>query len=254
MQKSMLAAAIALAIFGQAAQAVPADQLSPEELASLSWLGPLPDEVDQRAIEAFFDGLNGELPENPEEAVEQFRCRLPAELGPVPMMDAVIRFAQDAEAAREDEVLRRGVFTAAAQGNWMARSLVFELVMRSTKTGPVERRAAQLMAYAQRNKVGSAYVFWATALAAGYGGSARFDHRKGLPVYAALHGSYAAQRGVGESLIATRQSNLMRIGENMVRCAETALPGSKSSTVDAVGPDMKKSRPSRDGRLFRYWW
>ncbi|HEX8602854.1 MAG TPA: hypothetical protein VF774_09450, partial [Pseudoduganella sp.] len=124
------------------------------------------------------------------------------------------------EAGTRDQALRYRLFVAAAEGNWIARGLVFDMLMHSDRKGVDEVRAFQLMGWLRQNKVGSLYVFWSDFFTARNGGGVDRDaHRNSLLVLAALQHSYVAQRRVGASLVETGNAELVRVGERMIACA-----------------------------------
>lgn len=211
--------------------------MTEQEAATMSWLGPPPAKLEEGAFTGLLNELGADLPKDPEQAILDFNCKLPAEAGPVPAMEVVQQFLKNPAASTGDATLRYRLFAAAAEGNWIARSLVFEFLMHSDKKGVDEVRAFQLMTWMRQNKIGSLYSFWSDFFSARGGGSGDHNvHQNPLMVLAALQHSYAAQRRVGLALVETPRKELIGVGEEMIACADSALSGASAVSGDAGGP------------------
>lgn len=194
----------------------------------LEWLGPIPTKLSQEMIEkrtaAVFLKLGKVI------AVEanpkQFICKSPAEIGPIPNMQAVDRYLMSWPDSTNDPELLKGLFDAASQGNWLARSHIFALLIggRASSNIQTHYRKLQSVEWMVQKKHGPVFNWFVDSLAAsGYFG-AEID-LSGVDTIAALHNSYPAQERAGKDLLKSDDPELVAIGQAMRDCAANASPG-----------------------------
>jgi len=195
---------------------------------SLSWLGPVPAGLTQEEVNRRSDAVFQKIKEdmNATIDIEDFTCKTPAEVGPVPMMDAVERYIDGLPESPDDDGLLHGLGNAARQGNWIARAQIF-LLMSDRRQADVSEhyRMVQLMEWMQERRLGVLYAWFGDAVAAsGFYNGLAGNGPTGFDEFAALQGSYQAQYEVGQYLKNSRDPDSTRIGERMVACALGSLP------------------------------
>ncbi|WUR12514.1 hypothetical protein E7V67_022870 [[Empedobacter] haloabium] len=158
---------------------------------------------------------------------EQFVCKLPAEVGPVPRLDAVDAWLDRFPDSRKDHKLTRNLYRAAAEGNWLARVQVYTLLAeRPARDNSTAYRTIQLMEWLQQHGIGALHGVVGATLT----GRQHFDGAAPAPVitaadmFAALHHSYPAQHKVGLALSRSEDPALAAVGRKMIDCAAGALP------------------------------
>lgn len=193
--------------------------------ADMSWLGPARrldgDELAQRT-RSVMSKLRQDVA-----AVQDprgFECRHPAEVGPVPSLDAVDAWLGGLPASRHDRKLTRNLYRAAAEGNWLARAQVYALLSeRPARDDTTAYRTVQLMEWLQEHGIGALHGLAGEALKAA-GAQPDASAPSASDIYAALHHSYPAQHKVGRELSRSDDPRLAAAGRRMVECAAHALP------------------------------
>lgn len=210
------------------ARLIPAGGRADMPKDELAWLGAAPagtadEELTQR-LDAVLTKMMHDVPASQD--TSRFTCKLPGEVGPVPLLDAVNAYLRALPGSRSDPALMRGLYRAAAQGNWLARALVFQLL--SEQRAPDDTtawRTIRLMEWMQENRIGALYSSVGAALAAaGYYTDTPDVSITGLDIYAAMHHSYPAQYKVGTELVRVGGPQQVAIGRRMLACAAAALP------------------------------
>ena len=191
----------------------------------LSWLGPVPSKLSDSSIMRRWIELGDKVRKDvvDTDGVNNFICKTPADVGPVPMMDAVERYMDGAPDSRYDEQLMRGLYQAAAKGNWLARVQLFH-VLSNVNDEKAGYRALQLAEWMQKKKLGQLYaVIGKEVMASGYYSDlpgvsiTRFD------MAAAMQQSYVAQDEVGKALSKSDDPALAAVGRKMLACASGSL-------------------------------
>jgi len=192
----------------------------------MSWLGPVRriggDELAQRTHDVM-----GKVRQDVATAQDPagFACRQPAEVGPVPLLDAVDAWLDGLPASRHDRKLTRNLYRAAAEGNWLARVQVYTLLAeRPARDNTTVYRTVQLMEWLQQHGIGALHGLVGEALKAARGGGRDASAVSASDLYAALHDSYPAQYKVGQQLTRSGDPRLAAAGRRMVDCAAHALP------------------------------
>ena len=193
----------------------------------LAWLGPMPDKPSPEMIEKRSGDLFLNLRRTTGKDVnpKDFVCKAPSEVGPIPNMDAVDRYLLSWPDSRGNPELLEGLHEAALQGNWLARSQIFSLVIDSRAANLKTRyRQLQLAEWMYQQRLGPVFTWYIDALAAsGYFGPQA--DLSGMDTFAAFHNSYPAQERAGKSLMRSEDPALVAIGQAMRDCAANASPG-----------------------------
>lgn len=194
----------------------------------LGWLGPVQvldkDELTRRMDRLLTSVMHDVATvQDP----ERFVCKLPAEVGPVPLLDAVDAWLDRFPDSRKDHQLTRNLYRAAAEGNWLARVQVYTLLAeRPARDNSTAYRTIQLMEWLQKHGIGALHGIVGATLT----GRHHFDGEAPAPditasdMYAALHHSYPAQHKVGLALSRSDDPALASVGRKMIDCAAGALP------------------------------
>lgn len=196
--------------------------------AFLSWLGPVPagltrDQVGQRST-AVFDLVMKEMAGD--HNLKDFSCETPAEVGPVPMMEAVERYIDGLPDSQDDDVLLHGLNQAARAGNWMARANLFFLMSQRQQSDLAgELRMIQLLEWMHKRRLGALYAFVGDAImASGITNGLSGNGPTAADEFAALRHSYQAQYEVGQDLKKSADPDKVRLGERMIACALGSSP------------------------------
>ena len=192
----------------------------------LAWLGPLPRTLSDEKIRARMVAVMKKIKTDlsSENDVLTFACKTPAQVGPIPMVEAMERYIEQLPESQYDETILRDLDLAASKGNWLARAQLYALIVDS-KERPMQYRAVQLLEWLQERKIGAVYAIFGDALAAsGYYSGAPGEGITGIDIFAALHNSYPAQNKVGKELKESSDPKLVAVGEKMLACANAALP------------------------------
>lgn len=192
-----------------------------------AWLGSLPKTWVEKDFNSRFDELQTaivkDLRNQDSQAIKKFVCKKPAEVGPVPDINAVNDFIAEFPKSISNPALRGPLGSAAAKGNWLAIAQIHTIRNQFPPGGNRyvnKYRSLQIMEWMQSRKIGALYREYAYALAAsGYPGAV-----DGIEEYAALHSSYPAQHEVGQRLMNEENPTLRAVGEKMMDCAQSALP------------------------------
>ncbi|WEF32776.1 hypothetical protein [Pseudoduganella chitinolytica] len=194
----------------------------------LAWLGPVQvleqDELTRRMDRLLTSVMHDVATvQDP----ERFVCKQPAEVGPVPLLDAVDAWLDRFPDSRRDHQLTRNLYRAAAEGNWLARVQVYTILAeRPARDNSTAYRTIQLMEWLQQHGIGALHGIVGTTLT----GRHHFDGEAPTPditasdMYAALHHSYPAQHKVGLALSHNDDPALAAVGRRMIDCAAGALP------------------------------
>lgn len=213
--------------------------------AFLAWLGPVPagvtrEQVAERSA-AVFDIVMKDMAAGYDRRA--FACKTPAEVGPVPMMDAVERYIDGLPESRDDDVLLHGLNQAARAGNWIARANLFFLMSQRRQSDLVgEFRMIQLMEWMHERRLGALYAFIGEAgLASGITNGLSGNGPTAMDEFAALRHSYQAQYEVGQHLKKSDDPDEVRLGERMVACAL----GSSPAYARVFTGEAEKARTAR---------
>ena len=207
---------------------VPVGGPQPAPKDELAWMEAAPSGLSDEDLTNRLDGVLTKMMHDVPagQDTSRFACRRPAEVGPVPLLDAVDAYLRALPGSRTDPTLMRGLYLAAEQGNWLARVLVFQML--SEKRAPDQTtawRTIRLMEWMQEHRIGALYASVSDALAAsGYYTDTPDVTITGLDIYAAMHDSYPAQYKVGTELVRVGGPQQVAIGRKMLACAAAALP------------------------------
>jgi hypothetical protein len=217
--------------------------------APLSWLGPAPAGLTQEEVNRRTDAVIEKIKNDMSAGIDigDFVCKTPAEVGPVPMMDAVERYIDGLPESRDDDGLLHGLNDAARHGNWIARAQIF-LLMSDRRQADVSEhyRMVQLMEWMQERRLGVLYAWFGDAVAAsGFYNGLAGNGPTGIDEYAALNGSYQAQYEVGRYLKNSNDPDRAGIGERMVACALGSLPA-YARVFTGAAENAREARRERD--------
>ena len=199
----------------------------------LVWLGPLPAEWSRDDVQKQLDDVYGKIKhelDNLGDAdidVSRFVCRSPDQIGPAPDQQAVIDYMSSLrEPGSTTPAQWTALVEAARKGNWLARLQIFVALGSRPKDDLVSvYRRIQLMGWLQANHVGALYTYYLGELAAtGYFEGPGPGATSPIPLYAAMHGSYAAMKRAGDSLMARDEPDVQAIGKRMHDCALQMMP------------------------------
>ncbi|WP_322079088.1 hypothetical protein [Burkholderia cepacia] len=199
----------------------------------LVWLGPLPAEWSRDDVQKQLDDVYGKIKHeldnlgNADIDVSRFVCRSPDQIGPAPDQQAVIDYMSSLrEPGSTTPAQWTALVEAARKGNWLARLQIFVALGSRPKDDLVSvYRRIQLMGWLQANHVGALYTYYLGELAAtGYFEGPGPGATSPIPLYAAMHGSYAAMKRAGDSLMARDEPDVQAIGKRMHDCAVQMMP------------------------------
>lgn len=157
---------------------------------------------------------------------DRFVCKLPAEVGPVPLLEAVDAYLRGLPDSRHDPALLRDLHRAARQGNWLAKVQV--LLSRNDYHAPDDTTAFRpitLGEWMRDQRLGALY-----AAAGNADGAVRPRRAKpagalsSLDFFAAMHHNYPSQYKVGRELLRSGDALQAALGRRMLDCAARALP------------------------------
>lgn len=215
----------AFAFQTNAANAVPEKDRKAE---FLSWLGAVPPGLRMETLSGRMDRVVHAIQRDLSTAssAANFECKTPAQVGPVPMMDAVERYIDGMPASGNDQAMLIGLDEAARRGNWLARVQLYAwLSERAGQNVTLSYRQIQLMEWMQEEHIGALYAFFGEDLAAsGYYSDSPGGEITGIDLYAAMHNSFPAQNKVGKYLVSSDHPSEVLIGKKMLACASGALP------------------------------
>lgn len=197
---------------------------------NLAWLGALPltwsDEIYSKRLEAVVEKIKKDISSERDADPQTFKCKLPAQVGPIPDHIAVENYLAEFPASIHNEQLLRPLHAAAAKGNWLAVAQIYALRLQFAPEGNkqvAEFRTLQLMEWLQARKIGTVYREFGYALAAsGFGGMG--NRVSIIDIYAAMHASYPAQLEVGKEFANSDKPQLQAIGKKMIACAKSVSP------------------------------
>ena len=156
----------------------------------------------------------------------RFVCKLPAEVGPVPLLDAVDAYLRGLPDSRHDPDLLRGLHAAAQRGNWLAKVQVF--LSRLGNQAPDDASifgTITLIEWMQEHRIGALYAAIGDADgASGQHPAASDGMLSSLDIYAAMHHNYPSQYKVGRALQRSGDRGQAAVGRRMLDCAAKALP------------------------------
>ncbi len=175
--------------------------------------------VDRLMAKALDDVASGQ-------DVIRFVCKRPAEVGPVPSLDAVDAWLRATPDSRADPDLLHDLHRAAQQGNWLARVQVFlALNAQRAPDDTTAFRAITLMEWMQEHRIGALYAAVGEATgASGRRHAGRKTVLSSLDIYAAMHHNYPSQYKVGRELLRSGDARQVDVGRRMLDCAARALP------------------------------
>jgi hypothetical protein len=155
-----------------------------------------------------------------------FVCRLPAEVGPVPMLEAVDAWLRAAPDGRGDPALLRNLHRAAQRGNWLAKMQLH--LARNGRRAPDDAsafRAITLGEWMAEHRIGALYAAVGEAIGVSGPRRAGREHAlSSLDLYAAMHHNYPSQYRVGRELLRSGDAQQAAVGRRMLDCAARALP------------------------------
>lgn len=181
-------------------------------------------EMADRRIERLLDKAVHAVPAHQDTG--GFVCKLPAEVGPVPLLDAVDAYLRGLPDSRRDPVLLGGLHRAAQRGNWLAKVQVF--LSRFSNPAPDDTTifsTITLIEWMQEHRIGALYAAIGDA-------PDPFGRHRALPdsvlssldIYAAMHHNYPSQYKVGRALLRSGDARQVATGRRMLDCAARALP------------------------------
>lgn len=193
---------------------------------SFAWLGTLPARMEADEIGQRWDRLLKRMERDARAVdVRRFVCRSPAEVGALPMMGAVMRYMDAQPGSEDDKTLAGGLMKAAAQGNWLARTLMLPPLDEADEAGDAASRyrSIQLAEWMYRNRFGQVYSALEprTASLVGLGGEDGNDP-SGFLAAAAMQQDFGAQRSVGRVLVGMDDPESIAAGGRMLACAARA--------------------------------
>lgn len=170
-------------------------------------------------------GVAGDVPAG--HASPRFVCRLPADVGPVPLLGAVDAWLRAAPDERGDDPdLARNLRHAARQGNWLAKvQLALSLDGRRAPNDATALRPVTLLQWMQQLRIDRLYE--AAGEAPGVAGRYRAGREgalSSLDLQAAMHDHYPSQYKVGRELLRSGDARQAALGRQMLDCAARALP------------------------------
>lgn len=181
------------------------------------------DAVDAR-VERLLEKAVHELPSYPD--MNRFVCKLPAEVGPVPLLEAVDAYLRGLPGSRHDPALLRDLHRAARQGNWLAK-----VQLSLARHGEVAAddatafRAITLRQWMQEQRVDALQAAVDDTAGAARARRARPAVRlTSLDIFAAMHHYYPSQHKVGRELLRRGDAQQAALGQRMLDCAARALP------------------------------
>ncbi|WP_165390846.1 ankyrin repeat domain-containing protein [Pseudoduganella lutea] len=200
--------------------------LAPKPAASkdpFAWIGPVPKTISTEALHKRWVRLGKQVFDTVSTDVKQFVCKSPAEVGPVPMMDAVERYIDGAPESLYDDEVMSNLNKAAAQGNWLARTLIY-FWLRQYSEEELQYRTVMLGEWMYQQRLGQLYAaFGDTLKGSGYYSDAPGIQVTGFDIMAAMRHSYVAQNDVGKALSKSSDPELASVGRKMLACASNSL-------------------------------
>ncbi|MBB3220771.1 hypothetical protein [Pseudoduganella umbonata] len=156
----------------------------------------------------------------------RFVCKLPAEVGPVPLLDAVDAYLRGLPDSRRDPDLLRGLHRAAQQGNWLAKVQLFLSTLGNPAPDDTTLFSTiTLIEWMQEHRIGTLYAAIGDAAgASGQHHGAPGNALSSLDIYAAMHHNYPSQYKVGRELLRSGDARQVATGRRMLDCAARALP------------------------------
>jgi hypothetical protein len=155
----------------------------------------------------------------------RFLCKLPAEVGPVPLLAAVDAWLRAAPDRRSDPDLVRNLRRAARQGNWLAKvQVALSLDGRYAPDAAAAFRTITLGEWMRDHPLGVLHV--AAGKTHGASGPRGTPGRalSSLDFHAAMHHHYPSQYKVGRALLRSGDAQQAAVGRQMLDCAARALP------------------------------
>jgi hypothetical protein len=154
-----------------------------------------------------------------------FLCKLPAEMGPVPLLGAVDAWLRAAPDRRNSPDLVRNLRRAARQGNWLAKvQVVLSLNGRRAPDDTAAFGTLTLGEWMQEHPLG---VLRAAAGKTHDTSGPRDTQGRvlsSLDFHAAMHHHYPSQYKVGRALLRSGDAQQAAVGRQMLDCAARALP------------------------------
>lgn len=194
----------------------------------LAWLGPLPEKLTPENLHsrlvAALEKANNDM--RSDDDLKKFVCKRPEEVGPVPQMGAVDAWLNAWPDGKKNDALVKGLYRAAAAGNWLARAQLYGVLSERDDESPVRKyRWVQLVEWLQRQQLGQLYAMMGYETeSSGYWSDQPGNPISRFDVSAALHHSYPAQNKVGRALADSADPALSAIGRQMLGCASGSMP------------------------------
>lgn len=156
----------------------------------------------------------------------RFVCKLPAEVRPVPLLEAVDAYLHGLPDSRGDPALLRDLHRAAQHGNWLAKVQVY--LSRSGPGKPDDAtpfRTISLLEWMQEHHIGALYAAIGDGAGVSHTRRATVDKAlSSIDLYAAMHHNYPSQYKVGRELLRSGDARQAAVGRSMLDCAARALP------------------------------
>ena len=201
-----------------------------------AWLGPMPSTPGYTDLGRRWERLVGQVVNEARTVdVRRFVCKTPAEVGALPMMQSVLRYADNLPGSQDDKALVDGLQQAAARGNWFARTL---LLSRLGEADGVTARYqfVQLAEWLHLHRLGHLYVelqndIWLDSEDHVGAPGSQLSRFVGA---AAMRHDYIAQDSVGRALIDLDDPELVAAGGRMLACAAEARAFFQSIRADST--------------------
>ncbi|WP_338766758.1 hypothetical protein [Massilia sp. METH4] len=160
------------------------------------------------------------------QGTSRFVCKLPADVGPVPMLELVDAYLRGLPDSRRDSILLGGLHEAARQGNWLAKvQVLLSQGGRHAADDTSAFRRITLKEWMQEQRIGAVYAAAGNAPPAARARRARPSGAlTSLDIYAAMHHNYPSQYKVGRELLRSGDAQQAAVGRRMLDCAARALP------------------------------
>lgn len=214
----------------------------------MPWMGPIPAKFDEEKLLKQSYAVLAQMTVEVERApiiLNKFKCKRPEFFGPVPRMDLVRAFLHASPDGDKDEGLVNGLSEAAAAGNWMAKVQLYNIMRANTKVAIY--RQIQTAQWMHLQKLGPIYALMAASREDSIG-DRRPDGLSKFEVYAAFHGSYAAQYKVGKILV--ENPFTAEVGRAMLDCASNTVPEyGRIFSGEAKRASQQRQQDKIDARL-----
>lgn len=155
----------------------------------------------------------------------RFLCKLPAEVGPVPLLGAVDAWLRAAPDGRRDPDLVRNLRRAARQGNWLAKvQVALSLDGRRAPDDSAAFGTLTLKEWLQEHPLAVLHAPAGKPRSASGLRGTQGRALSSLDLHAAMHHHYPSQYKVGRALLRSGDAQQAAVGRRMLDCAARALP------------------------------